>query len=355
MNWEERINLAGAPGPAIAERRSRTRLPQDRVSEPSRAGPTLTVGPTLKSASAGAIVVGVEDSERSTDALALGQLLAGLLGGPLVLVHNQPRERRGEVPDLPHDEQLMCSLSDSASAQVEDLVGTHREPGFRIPHAASPAVGLRQIAEQENAQLIVVGPSHRSGLGRVRPGGVGEQLLSGTRVARVPVAIAPRGYADADPSLSLIASAFDGSPESRLALDWAGHLAARNAARLRVITVHSPIAVAGLGFAAQSVDPIRRGDLKREQAAAIEALGGPVEGLVRDGNPAGVLVEASREADLLVMGSRGYGPLQAVLLGSVSHYVVRRAACPVVIHPRGASTSTGGAAGLPAQQIASVP
>ena len=120
------------------------------------------------------------------------------------------------------------------------------------------------------------------------------------------------------------------------------HLAASNAARLRVITVHAPIAVAGLGFAAQSVDPIRRGDLERDQAAAIAALGGPAEGLVRDGNPAGVLVDASREADLLVMGSRGYGPLHAVLLGSVSHYVVRRAACPVVIHPRGAGSSIGG-------------
>jgi nucleotide-binding universal stress UspA family protein len=174
-------------------------------------------------------------------------------------------------------------------------------------------------------------------------------------VAHVPVAVAPRGYADADPSLGRIASAFDGSPESRLALHWAAGLAASNAARLRVITAHAPIAVAGLGFAAQSVDPIRRGDLERDQAAAIAALGGTVEGLVLDGKPAGVLVDASREADLLVMGSRGYGPLQAVLLGSVSHYVVRRASCPVVICPRESSTSTGGAAGLPAQQAASVP
>jgi nucleotide-binding universal stress UspA family protein len=235
---------------------------------------------------------------------------------------------------------------------VQELLSNDGEPGFRIAHAVTPAGGLQQVAQEENGQLIVVGPSHRSRSGRVRPGSVGEQLLSG---ARVPIAIAPRGYAEEDHSLGRIAAAFDGSPESRLALDWAGHLAATNSARLRVISVHAPIAVAGLGFAAQSVDPIRRADLERDQAAAIAALGGPVDGTVPDGKPAGVLAEASREADLLVMGSRGYGPVLAVLLGSVSHYVVRRAGCPVVIHPRGASTFTGRAAGSPAQQAASVP
>jgi nucleotide-binding universal stress UspA family protein len=323
MNWDERINLAGAPGPAIAERRSRTRLPQEQVTDSSPAGRTL------KSDSAGAIIVGLGDSDRSADALVLAQLLAESLGAPLVLAHNQPREAVRELLES-EDDQLMRSLSDAGFAQVQDLVSNHHEPRFRVARAVSPADGLRQIAEQENAQLIVIGPSEPSGLGRLRPRSVGERLLSETRL---PVAIAPRGYARAERSLSLITSAFDGSPESRRALEWAARLTTRTAGRLRVISVHLPMAVAGLGFAAQSVDPVRRQDLKRELAAAIAGLSGPVEALVRDGNPAGVLVEASREADLLVMGSRGRGPLPAALLGSVAHYVVRRAACPLVIHP----------------------
>jgi nucleotide-binding universal stress UspA family protein len=227
----------------------------------------------------------------------------------------------------------MRSLSDAGFAQVQDLVRNHHEPGFRVARADSPADGLRQIAEQENAQLIVIGPSEPSGLGRLRPRSVGERLLSETRL---PVAMAPRRYATGERSLSLITSAFDGSPESRRALEWAAQLTRSTAGRLRVISVHAPIPVAGLGFTAQSVDPGLRQDLKREQAAAIVAVGGPVEALVRDGSPARVLVEASREADLLVMGSRGHGPLPAALLGGVAHYVVRRAACPVVIHPHGA-------------------
>ena len=56
------------------------------------------------------------------------------------------------------------------------------------------------------------------------------------------------------------------------------------------------------------------------------------------GHPANDLVSQSEDADLLVLGSRGYGPRRAVLLGGVSGRVVRRAACPVVVVPRDAET-----------------
>jgi nucleotide-binding universal stress UspA family protein len=327
MNWEERIRRLGAPGPQIDDRFSEIHRPRGIATESSPAGPISTPGP------AGPIIVGVEGSERSSDALALADLLAGLLGGPLVLVHNRPREEPPKFLEPRQDEQLMRSVSDSTFAQVQKLVSNGHKPGIRATHADSAAEGLQQIAEHENAQLIVVGPSHRSGLGRVRPGSVGERLLSG---APVPVAIAPRGYSDTPPWLGLVASAFDGSPESRLALDWAAKLAESSSRRLRVISVHMPVSFAGLGFGAESVDPIVRRDLEHEQHAALAAYDGLVEYRLRDGDPARMLEETSLEADLLVMGSRGYGPLQAALLGGVSQYVVRHAACPVVIHPRSA-------------------
>lgn len=52
---------------------------------------------------------------------------------------------------------------------------------------------------------------------------------------------------------------------------------------------------------------------------------------VVEGHPAPTLVEASREADLLVVGSRGHGGFTGMLLGSVSDYVAHHARCPVVI------------------------
>ena len=244
MNWAERIIRAGAPGPVLVGRRARQTTRSDWRS---------------------AIAVGVDDSERSADALALGRLLAGWLGYRLVLVPNLAGE------------------------------------------------GLEQIAERDSVELIVL-----------------DRPISG---ASMPMAIAPPGWADEEHSLTLIACAFDGSPESRLALGWSARLAMRAACRLRVISVHKPVAVAGLGFAAQSVDPISRDELKRTQEVALASYDLPIEGLVRDGNPTAVVVDACRDANLLVMGSRGYGPLRAALLGSVSRYAVRHAACPVVIHP----------------------
>jgi hypothetical protein len=45
--------------------------------------------------------------------------------------------------------------------------------------------------------------------------------------------------------------------------------------------------------------------------------------------------------DVMVVGSRGYGPLKAVLLGGVSGQVIRSAACPVIVVPRGAHSTVG--------------
>jgi nucleotide-binding universal stress UspA family protein len=52
-------------------------------------------------------------------------------------------------------------------------------------------------------------------------------------------------------------------------------------------------------------------------------------------DPVEGLLAAARHVDLLVMGSRGRGPVRAAILGSVSHSVSRQAPCPVVILPRG--------------------
>ncbi len=61
----------------------------------------------------------------------------------------------------------------------------------------------------------------------------------------------------------------------------------------------------------------------------------PLESRVANGPPAAVLVEASKGADLLVVGSRGHGEFAGMLLGSVSEYCASRAYCPVLIHHGG--------------------
>jgi nucleotide-binding universal stress UspA family protein len=77
---------------------------------------------------------------------------------------------------------------------------------------------------------------------------------------------------------------------------------------------------------------------------ATEALDGdvPVETDAFVEDPADVLVRVSANLDLLICGSRGYGPLRAVLLGGVSRRLTAEAQCPVIVLPRGVSASLEG-------------
>jgi nucleotide-binding universal stress UspA family protein len=88
---------------------------------------------------------------------------------------------------------------------------------------------------------------------------------------------------------------------------------------------------------------VELGDLRRGAEAALEATlsdvlpadggGVEVERRVVEGSAAGVLVDESRDAELLVVGSRGLGGFRGLLLGSVGQQCAHHAACPVVIVP----------------------
>jgi nucleotide-binding universal stress UspA family protein len=284
------------------------------------------------------IIVGVEGSERSADGIALADLLAERLRAPLLLVHTHPYGPLFRTLEQREYEQMVRSIFDSTFSQIQALIGEDREREMRVVAADSPAAGLQRIAEREKGQLIVVGPSHRSGLGRVRPGSVGERLLSG---APVPIAIATRGYADEEARLEHLTAGFDGSDESNHALQWATNLAPAGEGRLRLISVHTRMAFGAISahgaLAGESANQALRRELTQQHTAAIAAYGDRVDGTLRNGDAATVLIDASRDADMLVLGSRGYGPMRAVLLGSVSQRVIRHATCPVMVVPRSAT------------------
>lgn len=296
----------------------------------------------------GPIVVGVDGRSGSKDALALAATFAEHTGGDLQLVH---AHGYGHLEHILGDDGYRALVRTAFNAtfyQVRAVVGEGHAREMRAIPDTSAAAGLQRIAASEGAQLIVVGASSRMGLGRLRPGSIGERLLSG---ASVPVAIAPAGYSYGERRLATVACAFDGSPESRLALDWADGLARRDDAQLRVISVHSPVAFGDLGLdgtvSRRSINEALREEVEGEQLAAI--TGRRAHAVVLSGTPAKELARASREADILVMGSRGYGPVRATLLGGVSQYVIRHASCPVVVCPRGALDADSTTAGAPGE------
>jgi nucleotide-binding universal stress UspA family protein len=282
------------------------------------------------------LVVGVDGSERSRDALALAARLSD--GGQnVLLVHVHPFGGLSRlVPDGEY-EALVREVSESTLAGLPDTLGLDARPELRLVSGASPAAGVQAVAEEVGASLIVVGSSHRSGLGRVFAGSVAESMLTGASVA---VAIAPHGYADRKTDLVTIGCGFDGSPESHEALAWAAALARRRRARLRALAVHARLAFGGvstigaLGLESAN-DALRRAlDERLRDALASLADGLDAGARLLNGDPAVELATASADLDLLAVGSRGYGPVRRVLLGSVSRELVRSAACPVVVLPR---------------------
>jgi nucleotide-binding universal stress UspA family protein len=125
----------------------------------------------------------------------------------------------------------------------------------------------------------------------------------------------------------------DGSDESKHALRWAARQAQRTGANLRVIQAWVPPRI--LGYVPDDVEP----DYEKAKSLLMddiqEVLGPeppvPVTATVVKGHSAEVLVDASREADLLVVGSRGHGAFAGMLLGSTSHHCVHHATSPVVV------------------------
>lgn len=140
-------------------------------------------------------------------------------------------------------------------------------------------------------------------------------------------------------AIGTIGCAYDGSPASRAALAWSASMAKRSGSRVRILTVHEPLASAvpafhGIPMVAEN--SATREHLARRLRAAADDLrraGVRVDASLLTGRAAAVLRESSSELDLIVIGSRGRGPTRAALLGSVSRALVRHAACPVVVVP----------------------
>ena len=134
----------------------------------------------------------------------------------------------------------------------------------------------------------------------------------------------------------------DGSHHAQPALDWAMKEAGIRHAPLTVLAVHQVASNHWTGHA--MVVPADDADRDAVQQAAEAAVAKATEGL-GDAKPASVtvravsgiptqeLINASKDADLVVVGSRGGGGFSELALGSVSSQVVHHAKCPVVIVP----------------------
>jgi nucleotide-binding universal stress UspA family protein len=282
------------------------------------------------------IVVGIDDSAGARDALAFATRLASCAGATVRLAtafnySDVPSRARNETFRR-YLEQDAVELLRSTAESVDGVSGTDAIADPSPPHA------LHKLAEEVDAALLVVGSTHRGAVGRVVPGSTGERLLHGSPC---PVAIVPRNYAKTD--INSIGVGYDGTDEAKVALQAGYQLARHCGATLRVIRVFDAkhigtpalMTMPGWNSMRDDTEAIQRKHFAETVAALPTDV--TVESAFVVGLPGDELASESWNVDLMVVGSRGYGPRAAVLLGGVSHALIRTASCPVVVLPRGAS------------------
>ena len=292
------------------------------------------------------IIIGFDPGHEGPDVMRLGRILAEVLAAkPMVVTAVPWPSYLTPAEDL--REQIELELSkpfDLIEDEMSDLGVVTKGLASR-----SPAATLQEEAEQESAGLIVVGSSHRGPIGRTLAGSVGESLLHGSNTA---VAIAPRGYARRTNRMRRIGVAFDGSAEAWTAVDTALGLCARMHADLTVIAVadyeHYGYATSWSILIEGEFHDAEREEKQRmaDSAANRAPYGVRVETRVETGHAGSVLAEISPDFDLLIAGSRAYGPLRRTMLGSTTRRLIRSSACPVLVLPRAAGPDPLGVADL---------
>jgi nucleotide-binding universal stress UspA family protein len=285
------------------------------------------------------IVVGVDGREGGRDAISLASRLAMVAGGELVAVRVLPFDyyvsRAGSPP--------YASLAEhDATRELEnELSAAGVTARIRVMGDASPARALHRVAEEEKADVIVVGSTRHGRVGRVL---AGDDAVGTVHASPVPVAVAPHGLAAEEwKPVQRIGVGYDARPEARQAFELALGLARDCGASLEVRSVLATQASV-VDFTSYDEDWIERA--KEHAVAELDAIldGVDVEasGEVVPGTAVEQLVELSEGVDLLVVGSRAWGPVRRIVLGSTAAALTRDAHCPLLVLPRGVATGEPG-------------
>jgi len=291
------------------------------------------------------VLVGVDGTANGHDAIALARRLMDP-SGQMTLAHV-------------HRGLLRLSAAATLKPAYEDALASQQllereRAAFGIGAdlvsvtAMSPGRGLHEEAERRNADLIVVGSSNRGLLGRVFVGDDARASLNGAPCA---VAVAARSYAQQQIPLGTIGVGYDETPESEAALASARYIAAANGAQVHLLEAVSPPL-----FVFDGLVPVVDGLIEALVADAGTRLAAlsDVDSHAVHGYAGEELAIFSSQVDLLVVGSRGYGPARRLVLGSTSNYLERYARCSLLVIPRPSASDPAGQRASGAQSEAGV-
>ena len=300
-----------------------------------------------------ALVVGVDGSEGSRAALIWSAQEAHRRQLPLRIVAAAGLDA---VMPATASESFWGHLSAYQESWANDVVNDAADLARQTaPVEPQTAVYLKETAvialqgEAESAGLLVVGSRGRGGAIASR---LGSTAIVLTQQASCPVVVVPRhgGPFDVETGGDVVVGV-DGSQTSQRAVEFAFAEAALRKTGLTAVHAWTlPWLRSTLSIRHEVVN-VTRPALQQEAAAVLsESLAEirqkhpavPVVEQAVEERPAVALVEASHDAPLLVVGSRGRGGISGLLLGSVSHAVLHRAHCPVAVIRRPHQESSTG-------------
>jgi len=272
----------------------------------------------------GNVVVGIDGRQGGHDAIALARRLMSR-DGHLTLVHVS-------AAGLTYVQSAHLALALRAdSRRLLEQARAAAEVDAELISTPAPSVGrgLHEIVERQHAGLLVVGSCHRGFLGRVLVGNDTRSSLNGAGCA---VAVAPLAYAHEPRPITTVGVGYDGSRESRAALAFARKLAGERGCGLRALKVIPVASSAQVGFGGvawgDELDSVLA-DAKREMAALEDVDGDAVLGI-----PGEELAAFGEQVGVLIVGSRGYGPLRSMMLGSSSRHLASHGRCPLLVLSR---------------------
>jgi nucleotide-binding universal stress UspA family protein len=281
------------------------------------------------------ILVGSDGRPGADDALALGAAIASATGARLSLLGAFPPSFL-PVEGVTDRKTLRAEATRALREQRHRLAP---DAVVRTTADPSPARALRHFAQRSRADLVVVGSSHSAAPGHVAIGRTGRQLLYD---APFSLALAARGVHERSPALRAIGVGHGGGPEADVALAVAAELARAAQAKLllrRVAEDRVPVLTGEqwIGLADWSHERMWEAERQKalaEAGAAASGLAVGAEVSATVGDPGYEMRAFSEAVDLLVVGSRRWGPVARIVTGGVGETLVTDASCSVLIVPR---------------------
>jgi nucleotide-binding universal stress UspA family protein len=267
----------------------------------------------------GAVVVGVDSSPGARRAAKAAAVEASVAGVGLVVVHVSGWPLLySSLANIPFEAEQWSPSAEAVELADATVAWLGREhPGLAISTVVRVGRGGEQLARAgEYASLLVVGATGARGVAGVLTGSVAPYVLTHARCPVMVVRVAGPGTTTGGE----VCVGVDGTPGSLSALRYAADWAHRRDARVRAL------------FAVDDASALAEAAETRLRDWVAEALGDdePADTVVVRRSSAAALVEASRAARLMVVGARRH---HGLLYGSVSHALVRRSSCPVVVVP----------------------